>query len=85
VGYVHTSYATRNISLVLQDVSTYAGWAMSPNSTFDTTGLGVHGIFFDEAPSVYSADAAEYLKTINQAVKNESGLLGDRQVSGLRL
>lgn len=75
VGYVRTGYATRNITSVLQDVSTYSGWA-----TFNATALAVHGIFFDEVPSEYSSANAEYLKSINQAAKNASGLQPDRTV-----
>ncbi|KAH0537521.1 hypothetical protein FGG08_005696 [Glutinoglossum americanum] len=74
MGYVPTGYATRNITSVLLDVSTYSGWATDPT----TTGLAVHGIFFDETPNQYSTEAAEYLETINRAVKNSSGLLSDR-------
>ncbi|RAH41110.1 spherulation-specific family 4 protein [Aspergillus brunneoviolaceus CBS 621.78] len=74
VGYVRTGYATRNISSVLADVSTYAGWA---NQSAE---LAMDGIFFDEAPYVYSADKVEYMNTINAVVKNSTGLQGERMV-----
>jgi hypothetical protein len=74
VGYVRTGYATRNISDVVSDVNTYAGWA-SKSST-----LAMHGIFFDEAPYEYVAEAVEYMRSINQAVKNATGLQGEKTV-----
>ena len=75
VGYVRTGYATQNISLVTSEVATYAGWATKNNS------LAMHGIFFDEAPYEYSADAVSYMQTINEAVKNSTGLQGAKTVS----
>lgn len=76
VGYVRTGFGTRNITNVLDDISTYSGWATVANSS----GLAVHGIFFDEVVSEFSTAAAEYLTTINQAVKNATGLLPDKTV-----
>jgi len=74
VGYVRTGYATRNISTVVSEVNTYAGWASK------ATTLAMHGIFFDESPHEYSADAVEYMRNVNKAVKNATGLQGDRTV-----
>ncbi|GFN11452.1 hypothetical protein AtubIFM55763_004889 [Aspergillus tubingensis] len=74
VGYVRTAYATRNITAVLDDVATYAGWA---NRSLT---LAMDGIFFDEAPYDYSAAKAEYMQTISDAVKSSSGLRRDRMV-----
>ena len=74
VGYVRTGYATDNISLVISEVATYAGWASK------SSGLAMHGIFFDEAPYEYSAAAVEYMHTINEAVKNSTGLQGAKTV-----
>lgn len=76
VGYVRIGYAERNLTEVLEDVSTYSGWPANPNATDQ----GVHGIFFDETPSEYTTEVANYLKTINQAAKNAAGLLPDRTV-----
>jgi Spherulation-specific family 4 len=83
VGYVRTGFGTRNISSVLLDVSTYSGWATNASANANSTGLALHGIFFDEIPSEFSEEADEYLNTINQAVKNSSGLLPDKTVSKL--
>ncbi|RAK95347.1 spherulation-specific family 4 protein [Aspergillus ibericus CBS 121593] len=74
VGYVRTGYATRNITAVLDEVATYAGWSN------ESLTLAMDGIFFDEAPYDYSATKVEYMNTINAAVKNSSGLSGDRMV-----
>ncbi|KAF8859950.1 hypothetical protein BDZ45DRAFT_672879 [Acephala macrosclerotiorum] len=76
VGYVRTGYGTRNITNVLEDISTYSSWATIANST----GLAVHGIFFDEVVSEFSAATVEYLTTINQAVKNATGVLSEKMV-----
>lgn len=74
VGYVRTGYATRDIATVLQDVSTYSGWASN------STTLAMDGIFFDEVASEYSQTMAEYYSSINEAVKNASGLQLERTV-----
>lgn len=76
VGYVRTGYASRNISDVVAEVSTYAGWASNSSA------LAMHGIFFDEAPHQYSAHAVEFMRIANLAVKDASGLQGDKTVSG---
>ena len=71
VGYVRTGYATRNISDVLSEVATYAGWSQN---------LAMHGIFLDEAPHEYSVDAVEFMRTVDEAIKNTDGLEGGRTV-----
>lgn len=74
VGYVRTGYATRDVDTVIEEVKTYAGW--SSNST----SIAVSGIFFDESPHEYSADAVTYMKQISEAAKSSNGLLGDKTV-----
>ncbi|PVH75792.1 hypothetical protein DL98DRAFT_574803 [Cadophora sp. DSE1049] len=74
IGYVRTDYANRNITTVLAEVSTYAGWASN------SSGLVMHGIFFDEAPHQYSLEAVEYMHIASQAVKDVNGLRGDKIV-----
>lgn len=74
VGYVRTGYAERNISEVLADVATYGGW-QAQSSAF-----AMEGIFFDESPHQYAAETVEYLERINLAVKNVTGLTGERTV-----
>jgi hypothetical protein len=66
---------------VLLDISIYSGWATNPNDGANGTTLALHGIFFDEVPNEYSPETATYLSTINQAVKNASGLLPAKTVS----
>ncbi|KAK4580546.1 hypothetical protein LTR86_000749 [Recurvomyces mirabilis] len=74
IGYVRTRYASRNITSVMQDVTTYAHWStMAAN-------LSMHGIFFDEVPSTYSLDVLQYLNTINDAVKSSEGIASDRLI-----
>lgn len=69
LGYVHTSYAQRNISLVRKDIETYAAWPTeSTNSD-----LAVRGIFFDEAPQQYSAQSLTYLQNLTDLVKELKG------------
>lgn len=77
VGYVRTDYGNRNLSDVLQDISTYAGWANS------SQGIQMHGIFFDEAAHDYTPEVAEYMRTANNAVKASSGFAGDNTVSAI--
>ena len=75
VGYVRTGYATRNISTVIAEVDTYAGWSSNSSA------LTLHGIFFDEAPYVYSEQAVDFMRTVNQVVKNSTSLQGPKLVS----
>ncbi|KAE9968422.1 hypothetical protein BLS_005870 [Venturia inaequalis] len=72
VGYVPTGYGARNMSEILKDIATYSGWNKAKPS------IAMHGIFFDEVISDWSPDAGTFMKTINQAVKNATGLLGAR-------
>ncbi|KAL2832338.1 Spherulation-specific family 4 [Aspergillus pseudoustus] len=74
VGYVRTGYAERNISDVLSDIETYSGWESQSAS------LAMSGVFFDEAPHQYEAATVDYLNRINSAVKNATGLTGDRTI-----
>ena len=74
IGYVRTGYATRNISSVLEDVAIYSRWPQIADS------LAVNGIFFDEAPSEYTSEAVDYMKRINRAVKDASGILEPKMV-----
>jgi hypothetical protein len=75
VGYVRTGYAERNISDVLADVATYGGWEAQSSA------FAMEGIFFDESPHQYAAETVDYLERINLAVKNVTGLTGERTVS----
>jgi hypothetical protein len=74
VGYVRTNYTERPLADVLQDITTYSGWANS------SQGIEMHGIFFDEAAHDYTVEVAEYMQTANDAVKAALGLSGDKTV-----
>lgn len=74
VGYIPTDYGNRPVSDVLRDIATYAGWSTN------ATGVAMHGIFFDEAPHEYSADIADYMRRLNDAVLHADGLQGDKTV-----
>ena len=76
VGYVRTTYGTRNLEEVFDDVRKYAGWGNDMGK-----GLAVKGIFFDETPNTYTADTVEYLNNITRFAKNTDGIAGDRLVS----
>lgn len=69
LGYVHTTYATRNISLVRRDIETYAAW---PNASSNPD-LTVRGIFFDETPQEYSDQSHAYLQNLTDLVKDLDG------------
>ncbi|RMD42867.1 hypothetical protein DV735_g2291, partial [Chaetothyriales sp. CBS 134920] len=80
VGYVRTQWAERNITEVLREVQVYSNWSTLNGSASGTGPLTMDGIFFDEAPSVYTAQTHEYLQTINRAVKDAPGLGGNRTI-----
>ena len=74
---MRTDYGNRNLSDVLQDISTYSGWANS------SQGIQMHGIFFDEAAHEYTPEVAEYMRTANDAVKAASGFSSDKTVRAI--
>lgn len=77
LGYVATTYASRDISLVRRDIETYAGW--SKNSS--NPDLAVRGIFFDETPQQYDGPFFAYLQELRDLVKRSPGLGPDNYVS----
>lgn len=56
LGYVHTSWATRNSDLVFADVADYANWA--------TSGYGLDGIFYDEVAQQMTTSIYTYMANI---------------------
>ncbi|KAF2029229.1 hypothetical protein EK21DRAFT_101299 [Setomelanomma holmii] len=64
VGYVRTGYATRNLSDVISELNVYAGWASKDQA------FAIDGIFFDESPHEYSADAVSFMLNATRAVKD---------------
>ena len=69
VGYVSTSWTNREVALVLKDIMVYSVWA--ENTT--TKGLGMHGIFLDETPALWSATSAQFLEIVAKAIRSEKG------------
>jgi hypothetical protein len=68
IGYVATTWCTKNVSSVLDEVAVYAGW-----SDYDSS-LAMSGIFFDETPTHYFTEYVSYLQTISKAVRSNRGL-----------
>ncbi|EPE31768.1 cell surface spherulin 4-like protein [Glarea lozoyensis ATCC 20868] len=79
VGYVRVDYCKRSLGEVFQEVATYAGWSRSTDRETGVT-LGLHGIFFDETPNLYSRNVASYLDSVSARVKASEGILGHRLV-----
>jgi len=65
------------MSLALQDIETYSGWAQ--NST--VKGLGMQGIFLDETPAQYNNASAQFLDTVAVAIRTATGFGSDPLVS----
>ena len=68
LGYVRTDYAKRSIDDVIRDIKVYAGWPAYNAS------LTMNGIFLDEAPHQYSADAVDFMRGVGREIKNANGL-----------
>lgn len=77
LGYVHTTYATRNVSLVRKDIATYAAWPTASSNP----DLAVRGIFFDETPQQYSSHSLAYLQNLTDLTKGMNGFGPDPFVS----
>jgi len=73
-GYVRTGYASRNLSDVISELNVYAGWS-SKGPAF-----AMDGIFFDESPHQYTAEAVDFMLRASRAVKEATGLQGSRTV-----
>ncbi|KUJ17374.1 uncharacterized protein LY89DRAFT_684436 [Mollisia scopiformis] len=58
LGYVHTSYATRNLTVVESEIAQYENW-----SKYEDADIAVAGIFFDEAPDTYSEASYQYMES----------------------
>jgi Spherulation-specific family 4 len=68
IGYVRTINATRSIKDVEGDVDKYSEWIMNSTSSYL-----MHGIFFDETPSIYTSEGAEFMSQIDDYVKHHDG------------
>jgi hypothetical protein len=70
LGYVATTYGTKNISLVRKDIETYASWPALGNNL----NLSVSGIFFDETPQEFNTSHQAYYEELTELVKQSKGL-----------
>lgn len=68
IGYVATTWCHKNLNLVLDEITVYAGWGISDHS------LSLSGIFFDETPTRYTSEYVSYLQTMSRAVRRHHGL-----------
>jgi len=68
LGYIYTSWATRNISEIEEEVNAYAAW---PN--FVGGDIAVDGIFFDETPTAYTNVTSSYLKSVTSYAREKLG------------
>ena len=69
LGYVHTTWAKRDIGLVCKDIDKYGQWPERSGNP----DLKVRGIFVDETPNVYSAASESYLAKLGEQVKEMPG------------
>ena len=74
IGYVPTGWTTRNITRVMDEVSTYASWANNSVS------FELDGIFFDETPNNYTEAGVTYMANIDNFVKTLDGFRGANYV-----
>lgn len=65
IGYVHTEYAERDISVIESQVSIYSKWA-----SYKAKNITVSGIFFDEAPRTNDAAKISYMQTVSALAKS---------------
>ncbi|KAF2115111.1 Spherulation-specific family 4 [Lophiotrema nucula] len=68
IGYVATTWCSKNLSSVLDEIAVYAGWGSQDPS------LAMSGIFFDETPTLYTPEYVSYLQAVSQAVHSNGGL-----------
>lgn len=74
VGYVHTTWAKRDLALVFKDIEKYAQWPERSGIPH----LKVSGVFVDETPNTYDEEAEAYLAKLQKHVKEMPG--GDENV-----
>ncbi|KAJ5759422.1 Spherulation-specific family 4 [Penicillium odoratum] len=67
LGYIPTEYATRDISDVESDISTYSGWA-----AYTEKNIAVSGIFFDEAPRTDDTSLISYMTEVADNARSHS-------------
>lgn len=68
IGYVATTWCSKALESVLDEIALYAGWGESDPS------VAMSGILFDETPTRYSPEHISYLLTVSHAVRDQRGL-----------
>ncbi|KAL4874592.1 Spherulation-specific family 4 [Aspergillus karnatakaensis] len=76
VGYIRVDWCRRPLEESKAEVARYAGWSES----YETTGLGVRGIFVDETPNHHSEEREAYLAELTEYIKSVEGVLEGRFV-----
>ncbi|KAL5333161.1 Spherulation-specific family 4 [Aspergillus crustosus] len=71
VGYIRVDWCRKPLEESCAEIARYASWA----EQYETTGLGVRGIFVDETPNHYSPERAEYLSALRSYIRNAEGIL----------
>jgi hypothetical protein len=79
VGYIHTSYASRDMGQLRKEIETYSQWKESSG----VPGLAVEGLFVDEVPWQYDVKVASYLQNITASVGQNKGFGSRSKVSML--
>jgi hypothetical protein len=64
LGYVSTTWATRNITTVQEEIKSYASW-----TNYTTADIRVSGIFFDETPSANTTENISYMSGVTTFAK----------------
>ncbi|KAJ5928795.1 Spherulation-specific family 4 [Penicillium verhagenii] len=67
LGYIPTEYATRAVSDVETDISTYSGWA-----AYTEKNITISGIFFDEAPRTDDTSLISYMTEVADNARSHS-------------
>lgn len=65
LGYVYASWANRNISSLVADISDYSHW-----STYPSADIHIDGIFIDESPGTANTDTLSYMQQAASAVRS---------------
>lgn len=80
IGYIHTSYASRDIEHLRKEIQIYHEWKESSG----VPGLAVEGLFVDEVPWQYDEKVASYLQKIRALVSQSRGFGSRSKVSTCR-
>jgi len=65
VGYVHVTYANRDLTEVIGDVNKYRNWA-----SYTASNISVQGIFFDESPAANNPTQIDFMKNVTTTARS---------------